>query len=60
MSAALIPPKLDAKKKIFWLITLLIPAIILFIPLTDSFTLPIKMFLALTICAILMLSLIHI
>ena len=45
MSAALIPPKLDTKKKIFWLITLVIPAIILFIPVTETFTQPIKMLL---------------
>ena len=34
MSAALIPPKLDTKKKIVWLITLVIPAINLIIPVT--------------------------
>ena len=49
MSAALIPPKLDMKKKFFWLITLLVPVIILLIPVTATFTRPIKLFLAITI-----------
>ena len=56
MSAALIPPKLDMKKKFFWLITLLVPVIILLIPVTATFTRPIKLFLAITICAILMFA----
>lgn len=57
MSSTITPPiKLDTKKKLFWLITLLIPLCILLTPLTDTFTRPIKLFLAITVCAILMFA----
>lgn len=51
-----LPPKLDTKKKIFWLITILLPLATLCIPLSETFTQPVRTFLALTCAAILMFA----
>ncbi len=48
--------KLSLKQKIFWLITILLPAAILFIPESVTFTYQVKLFLSLTCCAILMFA----
>ncbi len=46
--------KMDKNTKIKWLFTLLIPAIIIALPANEVFTQPIKMFLAITVCGIMM------
>ena len=50
------PERLSTKKKVFWLITVIVPLIIFLLPVNDLFTYPIKAFFALTVCAILMFA----
>ena len=50
------PEPLSTKKRIFWIITVLLPLIILLLPTSELFTYPIKAFFALTLCAILMFA----
>lgn len=49
--------KLPMKKKISWLITIIIPAIILFLPTTQDFNRDVKIFFAITIAVILWFAL---
>lgn len=49
-------PAMPTKTKISWAITVLIPVLIMLIPVTEVFTMQIKLFLALTICAILIFA----
>lgn len=47
---------MDKKKLIMWLCVVLLPMAILCIPTTAVFTAPIRLFLAVTLCAILMFA----
>lgn len=57
MSTTLQSNKMSTKSLISWAVTLLLPlAILLFIPVTETFTKEIKLFLAITLCAILIFA----
>lgn len=50
------PGPMTKKLKIGWLISVIIPLVIMLIPVNDVFTAPIRAFFAITVCFILLLA----
>ncbi|AET66910.1 di-/tricarboxylate transporter [Desulfosporosinus orientis DSM 765] len=58
MSTALAPSPqgIDRKKLIYWILTIGLPVLVMFIPVNEAFTAQIRLFVAITLCAILIFA----